>query len=330
MGRELAAMYPVAQLTFDEADEALGYKLSQVCFEGPEDKLRLTEITQPAILTVSVAAWRVLEEKGITPSVVAGHSLGEYSAHVAAGTLDFADAVRTVRNRGKYMQEAVPVGEGAMAAILGMPLGELQPICDYAARTAGRGEMDSQEELEQILSSIAAGNDPLAPIAGSVCQPANVNSSDQIVISGSKAAVERAAEISKAKGAKRAVMLPVSAPFHCALMQPAQDRLTADLNSLTFHTMDRPLVTNVDAAVISDPEQGRAALIRQVTGAVQWVRSIQAIINRGIQTFVEVGPGKVLCGLMRQIDRSRTCLNVEDEASLQKAQNALLPQHRGE
>ena len=329
MGRELAAMYPAAQLTFDEADEALGFRLSQVCFEGPEDKLRMTEITQPAILTVSVAAYRVLEEKGITPSIVAGHSLGEYSAHVAAGTLDFADAVRTVRHRGKYMQEAVPVGEGAMAAILGMPLDQLQPICDYAARTAGDAMTGSVEEIDRMLSSITTGE--LATAApGSVCQPANLNSPDQIVISGSKAAVERAAELAKAKGAKRAVMLPVSAPFHCALMQPAQDRLAADLKELTFHLMDRPLVTNVDAAVITDPEQARDALIRQVTGAVQWVRSVQAIAARGIQTFVEVGPGKVLCGLMRQIDRSRTCLNVEDEASLQKAQNALLPQHPAE
>ena len=298
MGCELAAMYPVAQLTFDEADEALGYKLSQVCWEGPEEKLRLTEITQPAILTASVAAWRVLEEKGITPAIVAGHSLGEYSAHVAAGTLDFADAVRAVRSRGQYMQEAVPVGEGAMAAILGMPLDEVKKACDEAAQ-------------------------------GAVVQPANVNSPEQIVISGSKAAVERAAELAKSRGAKRAVMLSVSAPFHCALMQPAQDRLAADLKALSFHTLGHPLVTNVDAAVITDPEQARDALIRQVTGAVEWARSMQAVIERGIQTFVEVGPGKVLCGLMRQIDRSRTCLNVEDEVSLQKAQNALLP-HKNE
>lgn len=325
MGRELAAMYPVAQLTFDEADEALGFKLSQVCFEGPEDKLRLTEITQPAILTVSVAAYRVLEEKGITPSIVAGHSLGEYSAHVAAGTLDFADAVRAVRNRGKYMQEAVPVGEGAMAAILGIKIEDLRPICDYAARNVGDSMTGSDEELDRMLNSIRT-DEVVAP-PGSVCQPANINSPEQIVISGSKAAVERAAELAKSRGAKRAVMLPVSAPFHSALMQPAQDRLAADLKALTFHTMDHPLVTNVDAAVIQNPDQARDALIRQVTGAVQWVRSMQALIDRGIQTFVEVGPGKVLCGLMRQIDRSRTCLNVEDETSLQKTQNALLPQH---
>jgi len=327
MGRKLAAMYPVAQLTFDEADEALGYKLSQVCWEGPEEKLRLTEITQPAILTASVAAWRVLEEKGITPAIVAGHSLGEYSAHVAAGTLDFADAVRAVRSRGQYMQEAVPVGEGAMAAILGMPIKQLRLICDYAARAIGT-EVGSPEELDRILATIANGGEP-APVPGSVCQPANINSPEQIVISGSKAAVERAAELAKSRGAKRAVMLSVSAPFHCALMQPAQDRLAADLKALTFHTLDHPLVTNVDAAVITDPEQARDALIRQVTGAVEWARSMQAVIERGIQTFVEVGPGKVLCGLMRQIDRSRTCLNVEDEVSLQKAQNALLP-HKNE
>ncbi len=308
MGRELAAMYPAAQLTFEEADAALGYKLSQICWEGPEDKLRLTEITQPAILTVSVAAFRVLEEKGLVPSIVAGHSLGEYSAHMAAGTLDFADAVRTVRNRGRYMQEAVPVGEGAMAAVLGMALRDLQEVCDEAEKIP-----------TQANTGLGWGTLKV------VCQPANINSPDQIVISGSKAAVERAAELAKQRGAKRAVMLPVSAPFHCALMQPAQDRLAADLKALTFHNMDAPLVTNVDAAVISEPEPARDALIRQVTGAVQWERSMRVLIERGIQTFVEVGPGKVLCGLMRQIDRSRTCLNVEDEASLQKAQNALLP-----
>jgi [acyl-carrier-protein] S-malonyltransferase len=320
MGSELAAMYPVAQLTFDEADAALGYKLSQICWEGPEDRLRLTEITQPAILTVSVAAFRVLEEKGIVPGIVAGHSLGEYSAHVAAGTLDFADAVRTVRNRGRYMQEAVPVGEGAMAAVLGMALEELRRVCDYAARTAGRAAGSDEFDLDALLATI--GSDAPGTL---VCQPANINSPDQIVISGSKAAVERAAELAKQRGAKRAVMLPVSAPFHCALMQPAQDRLAADLKALTFHGMDVPLVTNVDARVISNPEQARDALTRQVTGAVLWEHSMRVLIECGLQTFVEVGPGKVLCGLMRQIDRSRTCLNVEDEASLQKTQNALLP-----
>src|SRR3974390_3375398 len=203
MGRELAALYPIAKETFEEADEALGYKLSELCFEGPEDQLRLTEIPQPAILTASVAAWRVLQSQGITPSYVVGHSLGEYSANVAAGTLSFADAVRTVRNRGKYMQEAVPVGVGAMAAILALPGEQVQKICEEASQ-------------------------------GEVCQAANINSPEQIVISGNKAAVERAGELAKKRGAKRAILLPVSAPFHCALMQPAQDRLAADLHQPAF------------------------------------------------------------------------------------------------
>jgi [acyl-carrier-protein] S-malonyltransferase len=296
MGKELSAMYPVARQTFEEADEALGYKISDLCFEGPEEKLKLTEITQPAILTVSVAAYRVLREKGIGPNFVAGHSLGEYSAHVAAGTLDFKDAVRTVRNRGKYMQEAVPVGVGAMAAILGMPITELEKVCAEAAQTE-------------------------------VCSPANINSPDQIVISGNKAAVERAAELAKARGAKRAIMLPVSAPFHCALMMPAEQRLARDLKELTFHHMRMPLVKNIDGAASQEAEKARDALIRQVTGAVQWVKSMRTLIDSGVKTFVEVGPGKVLCGLMRQIDRAQTCLNVEDEPSLQKAMNHFEPRH---
>ena len=292
MGRELAAKYPVAQETFEEADAALGYKLSQLCFQGPEDELKLTEITQPAILAVSVAAWRVLQSQGMTPSCVVGHSLGEYSAHVAAGTLSFSDAVRTVRNRGKYMQEAVPVGVGAMAAILAVPAEKVQQICGEAAQ-------------------------------GEVCQAANLNSPDQTVISGNKAAVERATELAKRQGAKRAILLPVSAPFHCALMQPAQDRLAEDLRTMHFHDPPVPVMCNVDAALVTTAEQSRDALIRQVTGAVQWVRSINALIALGVENFVEVGPGKVLCGLMRQIDRSRKCVNVEDDASLQKAFNHL-------
>ena len=294
MGKDLAALYPVAQETFDEADAALGYKLSQLCFEGPEDQLRLTEITQPAILTASVAAFRVLNSKGIVPVFVAGHSLGEYSAHVAAGTLDFSDAVRTVRNRGKYMQEAVPVGEGSMAAVLGMKIEVVREVCNEAAQ-------------------------------GQVCQAANINSPEQIVISGSKAAVERTAELAKQKGAKRAVILPVSAPFHCALMQPAQDRLAADLKALKFHAMERKLITNVDAEIVDSPDRARDALIRQVTGAVQWEASMRKLIEAGVTTFVEVGPGKVLCGLMRQIDRSKTCLNVENEDSLAKTMNHFAP-----
>jgi [acyl-carrier-protein] S-malonyltransferase len=298
MGRELAHMYPVARETFQEADAALGFNLSQMCWEGPEDKLRLTEITQPAILTVAVAVFRVLQEKGITPAIAAGHSLGEYSAQVAAGTLEFRDAVRTVHHRGLYMQEAVPVGEGAMAAVLGMAIDQLQEVCDEAAHDG-------------------------------VCQPANINSPDQIVISGSKAAVERAAEMAKHRGAKRAIMLPVSAPFHSALMQPAQDRLAPDLQALAFHSMRVPVVTNVDAEVVSDPDRARDALIRQVTGAVRWEPCMRVLIGRGISTFIEAGPGKVLCGLMRQIDKSKTCLNVEDEASLQKVVDHFAEQASG-
>jgi [acyl-carrier-protein] S-malonyltransferase len=287
MGKDLAAQHAVARQTFEEADEALGYRLSQLCFEGPEEKLRLTEITQPAILTTSVAAWRVLKENGVNPSFVAGHSLGEYSAHVAAGTFAFADAVRTVRHRGKYMQEAVPVGVGAMAAILGMELEKVNAACAEAAQ-------------------------------GEVCDAANINSAEQIVISGNTAAVERAAKIASDRGAKRAVMLPVSAPFHCSLMKPAQDRLAVDLAALTFQNPSIPVVCNIDAAPVTDAAASRDALVRQVTGSVKWQQSIQLLIARGVERFVEVGPGKVLCGLMRQIDRSKPCSNVGDTASLEK------------
>lgn len=288
MGKNLAEQYAVARNTFAEADEALGYKLSQLCFEGPEDQLRLTEITQPAILTASVAAFRVLAEKGLRPGFVAGHSLGEYSAHVVAGTISFGDAVRTVRNRGKYMQEAVPVGVGAMAAILGMELEKVIGVCHDAAE-------------------------------GEACEPANINSAEQIVISGHKGAVERAAKLASERGAKRAILLQVSAPFHCSLMKPAQDRLAADLGALTFQKPAVPVVCNVDAEFIIDGERGRDALLRQVTGAVKWEQSMRDLIGQGVHIFVETGPGKVLCGLMRQIDRSKTAVNVGDEASLQKA-----------
>src|SRR5271163_2433459 len=270
MGKELYDKYPLARETFQEADEALGYKLSQLCFEGPEDQLRLTEITQPAILTVSVAALRVLETRAPRPCYVAGHSLGEYSAHVASGTFSFADAVRTVRNRGKYMQEAVPVGVGTMAAVLGMDLAAVTAVCHDAAQ-------------------------------GEVCEPANINSPEQIVISGNTAAVERAAKLADERGAKRAKLLPVSAPFHCSLMRPAQDRLQHDLDDL----------------------RARATLVRQVTGSVKWEQCMRLLMAQGVQTFIEVGPGKVLCGLMRQIDRSKTCLNVGDEATLLKAAETL-------
>jgi [acyl-carrier-protein] S-malonyltransferase len=291
MGKDLFERFPVARQTFEEADRSLGKSLSQLCFEGPEEQLRLTENTQPAILTVSVAAWRVLDQKGIRPAFVAGHSLGEYSAHVVAGTISFADAVRTVRNRGKYMQEAVPVGMGAMAAILGMNLDAVGAVCGDASQ-------------------------------GEVCEPANINSPEQIVISGHAGAVERAVKLAQERGAKRAILLPVSAPFHCSLMKPAQERLAVDLQKLTFAAPKIPVVCNVYAKPVEDAESSKEALVRQVTGSVNWSDSMQLLISRGVQTFLEVGPGKVLCGLMRQIDRSKKCLNVEDEASLQKTLSA--------
>ena len=287
MGKDLAENYPIAARVFEEADEALGCKLSRLCFAGPDDQLRLTENTQPAILAASVAAWRVLNDKGLKAGFVAGHSLGEYSAHVAAGTISFADAVRTVRNRGKYMQEAVPLGVGAMAAILGMDEEQVAQVCRDAAE-------------------------------GEICEPANINSPEQTVISGHKAAVERAAKLAGERGAKRAIMLPVSAPFHCSLMKPAQDGLAADLQALVFHKPEIGVVCNVDAVIVGDGDSSRGALIRQVTGSVKWLPSMRLLIEKGVRTFIEVGPGRVLCGLMRQVDRSQTCLNVADESSLQK------------
>lgn len=290
MGKELANLYPVAHHTFQEADEALGFSISQLCFEGPEERLKMTEITQPALLTMSTAACRVLLEKGVVAQFVAGHSLGEYSAHVAAGTISFADAVRAVNRRGKYMQEAVPVGQGGMAAILGMALEALQQVCEEAAQ-------------------------------GEVVSPANINSPDQIVISGHKGAVERAAELARQRGAKRALMLPVSAPFHCALMQPAQDRLAEDLKGLKFGDPEVPVIANVDAQPKTSGDASREALIKQVTGAVQWHQCVAKLIGLGAKTFIEVGAGKVLTGLMRQIDRSQTAANAGDEESLQKVTN---------
>lgn len=292
MGKDLAEKYPVARQTFEEADDALGYKLSQLCFEGPEDQLRLTEITQPAILTVSIAALRVLETQIPKPAFVAGHSLGEYSAHVASGTITFADAVRTVRNRGKYMQEAVPVGVGAMAAVLGMELNKISAICT---------------EAEQ----------------GEVCAPANINSPEQVVISGNTAAVERAVKLAEERGAKKAKLLPVSAPFHCLLMKPAQDRLQVDLDKLSMNKPVYPVACNVDADLVTDPQKARDTLVRQVTGSVKWEQCVRLLLAQGVETFIEVGPGKVLWGLMRQIDRSKTSLNVSDEATLTKTIESL-------
>ncbi|MGA8223433.1 MAG: ACP S-malonyltransferase [Candidatus Acidiferrales bacterium] len=286
MGRELAEKFPESKAVFDEADAALGFSISQLCFEGSEEALKQTENTQPAILTVSTAAYRALAERGVTPDFVAGHSLGEYSAVVAAGGLEFAAAVKIGRARGRYMQEAVPAGEGAMAAILGLAPAEVADICKKAAD-------------HQVVS------------------PANLNSPEQTVISGNAAAVKRAVEIASQSGAKRAVILPVSAPFHCALMMPAQLRLEPDLRAAKFSALRVPLITNVDAEAIATGDEARESLIRQVTQPVRWLDSIHEMIEGGVTIFVEVGPGKVLSGLLRQIDRSVRALNVEDAASLQ-------------
>ena len=286
MGKELAEKYPLARAVFDEADKALGFSVSKLCFEGTEDDLKLTANTQPAILTVSVAAARVLAEKGITPDFVAGHSLGEYSALVAAGSLKFAEAVKLVRKRGTYMQEAVPAGQGAMAAIMGLSPAVVQDACKRAAESE-------------------------------ICSPANLNSPEQTVVSGHAGAVKRAVEIASQLGAKRSMVLPVSAPFHSALMMPAQEKLEKDLNAAEFADLQVPLVTNVDADSIRQGEEARSALIRQVTMPVRWEESMRMLLDEGVNTFVEVGPGRVLTGLMRQIERSVATLNVEDEKSLQ-------------
>jgi [acyl-carrier-protein] S-malonyltransferase len=289
MGRDLADRFPVAAQTFAEADEACGFAIAKLCFEGPDDQLKLTENTQPAILTVSVAAHRVLAEHGIAPSLAAGHSLGEWSAHVAAGTLQFADALRAVKARGRAMQQAVPAGQGAMAAILSLDATGVAEACAEAARETG------------------------LPVAA-----ANLNSPTQIVISGAIAAVERASAIAKTKGARRAVMLPVSAPFHCALMQPAQEEVARVLASLSLAEPGFPIAANVTGSLVTTADAARDALIRQVTGAVRWVDCVQALLAAGATTFIEVGPGKVLGGLLRQIDPAQKSLNVEDAASLEK------------
>ena len=304
MGRDLYDNFPVARALFDEADEALGFALSRLIFEGPEDQLKLTEHTQPAILTVSVAAARVLGERGVQPAFAAGHSLGEYSAHVAAGTLSFADAVRTVRSRGRYMQQAVPPGVGAMAAILGLDAALIREVCSQVT-----------DQLTPLPTDPAAKT--FSPNSA-VVSPANLNSPDQTVISGAAAAVERAADLCKQAGAKRTVMLQVSAPFHCALMQPAQDALAADLASITFNDPRFPVAANVDARLLTHGTEVSDCLVRQVTGAVRWVECIQLLIAQGATHFIEVGPGKVLTGLMRQIDRNQKTSNIEDSASLEK------------
>jgi [acyl-carrier-protein] S-malonyltransferase len=287
MGRDLAENYPAARRVFEQADGALGFAISKLCFEGPDEDLKLTENTQPAILTCSIAAYEVLRERGIRPDYVAGHSLGEYSALVAAGGIDFADAVRLVRKRGRYMQEAVPAGVGAMAAILGMDAAQAGPICEQAAQ-------------------------------GEIVSPANFNSPAQVVIAGHAAAVGRAMDLAKAAGAMRAVLLPVSAPFHCALMKPAQERLSPDLDACSFRDLAIPLVNNVAAREIRTAAEAREGLREQVPNPVRWEETIRHLASQGVGHFVEVGPGRVLIGLVRNIDRSLKISNVENAATVEK------------
>ena len=286
MGKDLAEKFAVARQVFEEADDALGFAISRLCFEGPAEDLQLTENTQPAILTTSVAAFRVARENKLpSPSFVAGHSLGEYSALVAAGVLELSDAVRTVRARGQYMQEAVPVGTGAMAAVIG---GELNAIEDACAQAR----------------------------ADQVCSVANSNSPNQVVIAGNTEAVDRAMELLKGV-AKRVIKLNVSAPFHCALMKPAQEKLAPHLERLTFNEPQMPVITNADARVTTAPAELRDAILRQVSSPVRWLESMQLLLGKDVGTFIEIGPGKVLSGLMRQTNRDVKCLNVEDAASLE-------------
>jgi [acyl-carrier-protein] S-malonyltransferase len=288
MGRELHDEFRAARLVFEEADRVLGFSLSQLCFHGPEEELKRTENTQPAILTVSIAAFRVLISKSVRPHFVAGHSLGEYSALVAAESLTLSDALVIVRNRGRYMQEAFPPGKGAMAAIVGM----------------------NQDRIEALCQEVAQGE---------VLSMANLNSPNQIVIAGADTAVHRAMELTRARGAKKAILLPVSAAFHCALMQPAQERLQNDLAAIRFSGLRYPLVNNVDAAEISSNDRVSDSLIRQVSSPVRWMESIQLLISKGVGLFIELGPGRVLSGLVRQIDKTVRTANVEDLKSLNEA-----------
>jgi [acyl-carrier-protein] S-malonyltransferase len=292
MGRALASAFAESREVFAEADSALGMPLSRLCFEGPEAELQLTANTQPAILATSIAALRPLVARGVKPDWVAGHSLGEWTALVAAGSLPLADALVAVHRRGQYMQEAVPVGTGAMAAILGLELSAIEAACREAAQ-------------------------------GEVVSPANVNSPGQVVIAGHAAAVERASALCKAKGAKRAVPLPVSAPFHCALMRPAQERLAPDLAALAFADPKPPLVNNVDAEVVRDGAACRAGLVRQVSGSVRWQATVERLVREGVTSFVEVGPGSVLSGLVRKIAKGVRVLSVDAPDSLETTVAAL-------
>jgi [acyl-carrier-protein] S-malonyltransferase len=291
MGKSLAEHVPVCREVFAEADSALGESLSTLCFEGPAETLQLTENTQPAILAMSVAVLRLVESRGVRASFAAGHSLGEYAAHVAAGTLSFADALRTVKRRGRYMQEAVPVGEGAMAAILGLDADEVSSACAETTRA----------------------------LAGRVVSPANLNAPGQVVIAGHADAVAKASERAKELGAKRAIPLAVSAPFHCALMKPAEDRLAPELRALSTSDPRIPVVANVDAEPKRDAGSAIDALIRQVSSPVRWEEVVKRLVAEGVTTFVELGPGSVLAGLIKKIDRGVKVMSVEDEQGLELA-----------
>jgi [acyl-carrier-protein] S-malonyltransferase len=288
MGQSLASAFPICRAAFDEADAALGEALSTLCFEGPEDHLSLTRNTQPAILAMSTAVCRLVASRGIRASFAAGHSLGEYSAHVAAGTLDFADALRIVRRRGQYMQEAVPVGEGAMSAIIGLDEDGVALACSQAR----------------------------AALPGQVVSPANLNAPGQVVIAGHRAAVDAAGERAKALGAKRALALAVSAPFHCALMQPAEDRLAPELRAVRANNPRIPVVANVDAEPKRDARASVEALIRQVSAPVRWEQVVRRLLAEGVTTFVELGPGAVLAGLIRKIDRTAVVVSVDSDEKL--------------
>jgi [acyl-carrier-protein] S-malonyltransferase len=288
MGKALADAFPVCRQAFDEADEALGESLSRLCFEGPEDRLLLTENAQPSILAVSIVAHRLVESRGVRAAFAAGHSLGEYSAHVAAGTLSFADALRTVRRRGQFMQEAVPVGEGAMSAILGLDADGVSRACE-AAR---------------------------AELAGRVVSPANLNAPGQVVIAGHADAITRAGELAKAAGAKRVIPLAVTAPFHCALMKPAEERLAPVLNALTAADPRIPVVANVDAEPKRTAGECVAALVRQVSSPVRWEDVVKRLLREGVNTFIELGPGTVLSGLIKKVDRSATVMSIESPEGL--------------
>jgi len=341
MGRAFYDTVPAARAIFQEADDALGFALSKLIFEGPEETLKLTEHTQPAILTTSIAILRVLEpelkSRNLHVDFAAGHSLGEYSAHVAAGTFTFADAVRTVRSRGQFMQAAVPAGEGAMAAILGLSAARINDICARVSdELTAAPPKDPADPIQQAAPAIDALNDPVNPATtptqaaariSAVVAPANLNSPEQTVISGSKDAVELAAARCKEAGAKRAIMLPVSAPFHCKLMQPAEDELANTLEAVTFNDTAFPVAANVDARLLHRGPDVRDALIRQVTGAVRWVECIELLKHSGATHYIEVGPGKVLTGLNAKIDKSLITTNVDSPEALEKALVALTTPH---